>query len=50
MGDLGADRKFTDMLKLKVIELISYCVTRIQPSQGMVKQRNIRVSYRAGKF
>jgi hypothetical protein len=49
MEDLGADRMFTDILKLKVTEIICYCVNQIQPSQGMVKQQNIRVSYRAGK-
>jgi len=26
MEDLGTDRKFTDILKLKVTEIICYCV------------------------
>jgi hypothetical protein len=44
MGDLGADKEFTDILKLKVAEIICYYVNQIQQSQGMIKQQNIRVS------
>jgi hypothetical protein len=39
MGDFGADKEFTDILKMKVTEIIFYCVNQIQPSQGMVKQQ-----------
>jgi hypothetical protein len=48
MEDLGADRKFTDILKLQVTEIICYCVKQIQPSQGMVQPENLQVSYMAG--
>ena len=48
MEDLGADRKFTEILKLKVIEIISYGVNQTKPCQGMVQRQNLQVSCRAG--
>jgi hypothetical protein len=48
MEDLDTDRKFTDILKLKVTEIICYCVKQIQPSQGMVQAQNLQVSFMAG--
>jgi hypothetical protein len=48
MEDLDTDRKFTDILKLKVTEIICYCVKQIQPSRGMVEPQNLQVSYMAG--
>jgi hypothetical protein len=46
--DLGADRRITNLLRLKVSEIMCFWVKQIQPSQRMVQQQNLRVSYRAG--